>query len=295
MDGEFERYYPKSSQPYKGQLQQFRRTHPVIEYVTAGVRWSYYTGGEGDITILVLHGGGGPAESLFRYVQAFETDYRVIAPTVPARVGTVISVMDAVLSIMEHEKVERVHIFGVSNGGMIGQCLLRRVPQKVSSLTLFHSMLPSLDYARRFARRAKIMALTPEWFTKWAGLRWLNRQLQAEASNAAPGELAFWLAYFRELYDSDLMTRDFFVSRAKILTDYFQNYRFHLHDLDNWPGRIFIMESENDQVVSARERERLKHYYPQACVYTFGGAGHLGGGLFKVEKTVQMVKEFLCQ
>jgi pimeloyl-ACP methyl ester carboxylesterase len=293
MDGEFDRYYPKSSQPYKGQLQQFRRTHPVIEMIIHGVRWNYYCGGHGPETILVLHGGGGPAESLFRYIQAFETDYRVIAPTVPARVNTVAAVMDAALAILEHEKTGRVHIFGVSNGGMIGQCLVRRAPSRFSSLVLFISMLPSSDYAAQFTRRAKMMSLLPGWVITRLGLHWIKKHVQSEADNAAPGELAFWRAYFDELYASDLITRDYFVSRAKILTDYFGGYHFHTHDLDKWYGRIFIMESENDQVVNARERERLKHHYPEARVHTFKGTGHMGGGLFMVEDTVKMTKEFL--
>jgi hypothetical protein len=78
------------------------------------------------------------------------------------------------------------------------------------------------------------------------------------------------------------------------LTDYFRNYSFDPRDLDAWLGRTFIIESENDRVVNARERERLKLFYRQARVHTFRGAGHLGGGLFKVEETVNLIKDFLA-
>ena len=110
--------------------------------------------------------------------------------------------------------------------------------------------------------------------------------------SAMPGEQLFWTAYFKELYNSELVAKAYFVSRAKILTDYFRNYRFDPHDLDDWSGRIFIIESQNDQVVNERERERLKRFYGQARVHTFRGAGHLGGGLFKVEETVDLIKDF---
>jgi pimeloyl-ACP methyl ester carboxylesterase len=295
MNQALERFYPENTQPYKDQLRAFRRRHPVMEIINQGARWNYFAGGQGPETILVLHGGGGPAESLFRYIQAFEADYRVVAPTVPADVHTVAGILNAVLAILERENITHVHIFGVSNGGMIGQCLLHQHPDRVSSLVLFHSMLPSPDYARLFARRARMMARIPQWMIQWAGLRWLKKQLQAEAVLASPGELEFWLAYFTELYASDLMTREYFVSRARILTDYFKSYHFIRDDLENWAGRILIIESESDQVVSAGERQRLKQHYSSATVHTFGSAGHLGGGLFKVEETVQMVKEFLME
>jgi pimeloyl-ACP methyl ester carboxylesterase len=77
------------------------------------------------------------------------------------------------------------------------------------------------------------------------------------------------------------------------LTDYFKSYPFIRDDLENWAGRILIIEAESDQVVSAGERQRLKQHYSREAEHTLRGAGHLSGGLFKVEETMQMVKEFL--
>ena len=54
------------------------------------------------------------------------------------------------------------------------------------------------------------------------------------------------------------------------------------------------MESENDRIVYARERERLERFYDNSRVHTFQGAGHLGGGLFKVEESVGIINEFLA-
>jgi pimeloyl-ACP methyl ester carboxylesterase len=138
------------------------------------------------------------------------------------------------------------------------------------------------------------MAAMPQGFLRRMGLRWVLRQLEDEASLAQPGELAFWKRSFSELYDSPLMTKDFFVSRGRVLTDSFARPPFTPGDLDAWRGRVFILESENDRVVEPDERERLKHQYPAARVHTFRGAGHLGGGLFRVEETVALVEDFLA-
>jgi maspardin len=293
MPDSYDATYPEATEPFKSQLRRFRQAHEPKIFSSNGSNWDYLTGGRGSETVLALHGGGGPAESLFRYIDALEGTYRVIAPTVPATVTRVEDVIDALLSVLAMEGASSVHLFGVSNGGMIGQVLLRRDPRKVRSLILFHSMLPNVGYGKRFRRRARVLSLIPRLFTVSFGLRWLKRQILSEAVNAAPGEQAFWTSYFSELYSSELMSKAFFVSRATILTDYFSNYRFEPGDLDGWTGKIFIIESENDQIVSANERQRLKDFYRTARVHTFRGAGHLGGGLFKVEETVELIREFL--
>lgn len=295
MKPEFEAFYPAATEPYRSQLYQFRESHNPQVIHCQGIEWTYLKGGEGDAVVLVLHGGGGPAESLFRYIQALEESYRVIAPTVPAGVSTVAAALDAILAILDQEAVPAVHIFGVSNGGMVGQCLVRQRPQRALSLVLFLSMLPSADYARVFRRRARLFALLPGWLSANLAQRWVDHQIDAEAPNARPGEKQFWLAYFREFYGSGLVTKAHFKSRASLLADYFGNYRFDPQDLDDWPGRIFIIESENDQVVNRHERERLKRFYEHAQVHTFLGADHLGGGLFNVEETVDLLEGFFSR
>lgn len=295
MNTEFDTLYTDAMEPFKSQLKQFRRTHIPNVIYSKGVKWTYLSGGQGDEVVLVLHGGGGPAESLFRYIRLLEDNYRVIAPTIPSGVASVADALDTIVAILDKEITPAVHVFGVSNGGMIGQCLTRQHPRKVLSLVLFHSMLPSAAYASLFGRRAKMFSLMPQWVAVSLGQRWLKNQIRNEASNATPGERLFWIAYFKELYNSEFITKAHFVSRAKILTDYFRNYCFDPHDLDKWPGRIFIIESQNDHVVNEHERERLKRFYGQARVHTFHGTGHMGGGLFKVEETVALIKDFLLE
>jgi pimeloyl-ACP methyl ester carboxylesterase len=293
MNTEFDIVYTDATEPFKSELKRFRQTHTMKTIYSKGKKWTYYANGKGGKIILVLHGGGGPAESLFRYIMMFEDSYRVVAPTIPSSVDCVVEVMDAIMEILNKERVTQVHIFGVSNGGMIGQCLVRQYPHSVLSLILFHSMLPSNDYAKVFGKRVKVLSILPRWITIALGQKWVIKQMQSEEANAEPGEVAFWIAYFKELYQSELVTKEYLVSRAKILTDYFQNYQFAPNDLLKWKGRIFIIESKNDQVVNEYERERLKNFYNQAEVHTFAGSGHLGGGLFETEETVALINEFI--
>jgi pimeloyl-ACP methyl ester carboxylesterase len=293
MNAEFDHIYTEATEPFKSELKLFRQTHTLKAIDVKGNKWKYFASGQGDEVLLALHGGGGPAESLFRYLVRFEENYRVIAPTVPASAHRVAEVVDAILEILDKEAVPAVHIFGVSNGGMIGQCFVRQHPQRVISLILFHTMLPSADYAKVFGKHAGRLSILPRWITVTVGQKWVIKQLQSEESNAEPGEIEFWKAYFKELYRSELVTKEYFVSRAQILTDYFQNYQFLPDDLTGWNGGVLILESQNDQVVNELERERLKHFYCQAKVHTFMGSGHLSGGLFETEETVELVNDFI--
>ncbi|HEY69078.1 MAG TPA: alpha/beta hydrolase, partial [Anaerolineae bacterium] len=129
----------------------------------------------------------------FRYIDVLEQTYRVIAPTIPETATGVEEVVAALLAILAKEEASSVHLFGVSNGGMIGQVLLRGNPRKARSLILFHSMLPSMSYGKQFGRRARALSRIPGAYTVRFGLRWLKRQIQQEAVNASPGELAFWM------------------------------------------------------------------------------------------------------
>lgn len=234
MKTEFDTNYKNSTEPYKSELRQFRQTHTLKTISSKDKEWMYFAGGRGEKVILVLHGGGGPAESLFRYIMRFEDRFRVIAPTVPSSVNCVEDVVDAIQEILDKEAAPAVHIFGVSNGGMIGQCFVRKHPQEVLSLVLFHSMLPSSDYARVFSKRVRLLTRLPRWITVSLGQKWIIKQLQSEEATAKPGEVAFWIEYFKELYKSELVTKEYLVSRAKILTDYFQNYIFSPNDLLDW-------------------------------------------------------------
>lgn len=109
--------------------------------------------------------------------------------------------LEGILAVLDREAIPAVHLFGVSNGGMIGQCLVRKCPEKVRTLILFHSMLPSRASAQDFSRRVETLSRLPRWITVSLGYRWLKPQIQAEAPNALPGGLSFWRAYFRKFYD----------------------------------------------------------------------------------------------
>jgi len=59
-------------------LLAFRNEHPPQQIEVEGVAWEYISFGQGDETILFLHGMTGAADIWFQQMVAFGEDYRVI-------------------------------------------------------------------------------------------------------------------------------------------------------------------------------------------------------------------------
>jgi hypothetical protein len=71
-----------------------------------------------------------------------------------------------------------------------------------------------------------------------------------------PTYRAFWNAYFDEMIDT--LEKEDFLSRIQVCIDFDQNYSFARDDLLHWPGRMLIIEADNDSYVPLEEREALR-------------------------------------
>jgi hypothetical protein len=80
-------------------------------------------------------------------------------------------------------------------------------------------------------------------------------------------EKEFWGAYFHEMLSN--IKKDVLASLNRCMIDFAQNYTFSRDDLANWPGKILILESDNDPFFHPSEKKALKELYPQAQVHTF--------------------------
>src|SRR5512139_3390616 len=85
----FEQSYGKNPPQAAHELARFRATHPLKHTLAAGIQWEYIATGRGLEAVLILPGLLGIGEMSFQHTRAFETDYRVIAPSYPVEVTTV--------------------------------------------------------------------------------------------------------------------------------------------------------------------------------------------------------------
>ena len=110
---------------------------------------------------------------------------------------------------------------------------------------------------------------------------------------ASPEEREFWYGLLDEVLASRLTKADL-VSAMEEMLDFTQNYRFGPRDLEGWPGRILVIESENDEAFPPRARAELRALYPRASVRTFAGSGH-AVMVTRPAEYVDAVRSFLQQ
>jgi 3-oxoadipate enol-lactonase len=70
------------------------------------------------------------------------------------------------------------------------------------------------------------------------------------------------------------LTRADLVSTFDETIDYRLNYHFSPNDLKSWPGKVLILQSDDDPATTPEMRRALCNLYPQAQVHMFHQAGH---------------------
>ncbi len=267
-------------------LIRFRATHPARELRLGGVDWRYLSGGQEGPVLLLLPGAIGRAEVAFRHILELESDYRVIAPNYPM-VSTVAALLTGLAGVLNTERAETVTVIGGSMGGGFAQCVVRKYPERVDNLVLSHTGVPNPKRARLSKLGLTVLRLLPIGLVR-AGLKWEISRLLSTAGD----KREFWLAYFNELISG--LTKEEVLRSYELAIDLEQHYAFAPGDLANWPGKIIVLESDNDSVIVDSERTALKALYPQAEVHTFIGAGH-AASIIKREEYISVVRAFLTR
>jgi pimeloyl-ACP methyl ester carboxylesterase len=269
------------------ELRVFRATHPLKHTTVAGVGWDYIVGGEGEEALLLLPGGAMVGETGFTRIPAFEYRYRVIAPDYP-HVSTAAQLLDGLAGILDAEGVRSAHVLGPSYGGLVAQCFVRRHPERVRSLILANTAVPprwALWPARIF------LAILPSVPLAW--LRAHRERTLARAFSSVPSvppeDQAFWRDYQHELISR--LSKAELQDMYRLGIDLLQSFRFTPGDLASWPGRVLILESDED-IVTPEQRAELRRTYPRGRVHTFRGAGHTPWMSHKGEY-LSVINEFL--
>jgi deazaflavin-dependent oxidoreductase (nitroreductase family) len=269
------------------ELQEFRATHPPKRVTVGGVGWNYIASGESQEALLLLPGGAMVGESLFTRIPTFEEDYRVIAPSY-ASVSSAVDLLDGLVGILDIEGVREAHVLGPSYGGIVAQCFVRRHPGRIKSLILANTLVPP----RRALWPARaLLALMPLVPVGWQ--RALRERGLARAFYGVPSvpreDQVFWSEYQHGLVSR--MSKEELLDMYLLGIDLMQSFRFAPEDLASWPGRVLILESDEDPV-TPEKRAELRQTYPQAQVHTFHGAGH-APWMSHREEYLSIIKEFL--
>src|SRR5450631_1669433 len=245
-------------------LTAFRARYPNRDLAVAGVQWKYRICGEGPRPLLMLPGGELVNDMGFDLVAALAPRFRIVYPAYP-RVSSLDDLADGVAAILKAEDIARVTVLGASFGGAVAQCMVRRHPGRIERLILSNTGVPLAHLVRGRKIVNAVLSSIP-----WPVLRALMARSILKLLGAPAGELPFWRGYAKESFATQVGKPDVIANLA-IQLDYHRRYRFAPEDLTGWPGKIFVIESDDD-IFNAERRKALHDTYPQAPVYTFHGA-----------------------
>ena len=286
----FDKLYAGVPVEQVARLKEFRLSHPHKHLTTGGERWEYISCGRGEETLLLLPGALSVAESTFPLINAFENEYRVVSPTY-ALSQSMSALCEGIASILEAENVRQAHVFGGSYGGLVAQHFVRQCPAKTGSLILSHTFVLTGGYAKPLWIAGKLFPALPQsLFIPLLRLR-LDRMLLKTLRAAKHPETEFWRAYLDEAVESGLL-KQVFIHQNNCLLELARRPQFTAQDLDEWRGKILIIESDDDPAIPATARALVKATYPQARVHTFRDAGH-ASSILRRDEVVSVIKSFL--
>jgi pimeloyl-ACP methyl ester carboxylesterase len=172
-------------------------------------------------------------------------------------------------AILDAEGVKRVDVMGSSFGGYVAQCFVRAHPDRVDRLIL------AVTGVRHFVSRATPLYLLAQLMKVLpaSAARFMMWRLWSTLVTTSSEEQAFWRGLLREILTKQLSKANL-VSVTEEIYDFSAHYHFRSGDLAAWPGKILILESDQDKAFSPAVRAETRAVYPQARVHTFHDAGH---------------------
>lgn len=258
----FDEVYAKADAPESESLSAFRVNYPPSSLEANGVKWEYIAMGEGEETILFLHGMTGAYDIWWHQLETLQVDYRVIAVTYPA-VNTLAEMDEGVMSILEAEGVDKFNVAGTSLGGYFAQYLVANHPDRILRAVFSNTFPPNDLIAEKNKTIGAALPFLPEWLVID-----VLRGSFANSVYPASGNDELTLAFLNEI-SYGRMSKAQVVGRFHCVVE-----KFDFPDVTAFGIPVLIIEADNDPLVELALREKLKETYPSAEVYTFSGVGH---------------------
>lgn len=134
----------------------------IKELLYQGNKIAYNVFGEGKPVVLI-HGFGEDSTVWRNQIAVLKTKYQLILPDLPGSGQSAMindmsmeGIAEAVIAILDAEKIYACPVIGHSMGGYISLALLEKYPERISSLGLFHSSAYADSEDKKQARRKGI-------------------------------------------------------------------------------------------------------------------------------------------
>ena len=253
-----------STEPdYIAEANAFRARCPAEAIAVRGSVWRVIDTGavRSGKSLLLCPGTLGNADIFRNVIEALAPDIRVISVTYPM-IGDFLRIADGAVALLDRLGAGRAHVLGSSLGGMLTQTIGARHPDRVGHLFIANSIATAEAIrAAKFPSEEEVLATTGEALksvvtrslTQWPEPRpemaAIKRFLADELANNFTGR-----AFKARLLALSRVTG---IPVAAVA-----------------PDRLTILQSADDQLVTAPVRQGVVDRYPGAHVHTFDWGGH---------------------
>jgi pimeloyl-ACP methyl ester carboxylesterase len=252
---------------------EFIRTHPKSHLEYKGQPLEYIAGGHGSRTMLMPPHISSlfPSEMGYRSILGFESQFRVIAPSL-IESDSLDDIAASLLHVIEKEATGPVILFGQSGSGITAQVFFRRYPRHVAGLVLVNTVAPGHPAPR--TPLFVLFKLLPAALLKYLFKRELVKSLDLAG---LPPELAPRLQVSRALLNECFGAR---FSKRGLAIDMQNAMKFNAEGfvdpglLKDWQGRILVVTSEDD--AGYEDSRSLSEKLPNVSLLVLEkGYGHL--------------------
>lgn len=275
----FEELYADVDKNVVDSLSAFRAANPTKTIVVNNEVWEYVVLGQGEDTIVFIHGMTGAYDIWWQQMKGLEQQYQVIAMTYPAA-NSLAEMALGVMTILDAESINLFNVVGSSLGGYFTQYLVANYPERIKS-AVFANTFPPNDL---IAEQNKVVGILLPYLPEWLIMKVIGGSIRGSvypASEYSDLVLAFGLEQ-----TGGRMNKRQIIGRYHSVVE-----PFTVPDPDALGIPVMILESENDPLVAPVLREELKATYPSAVVYNFGNAGHYPY-LNRAEEYTRVIDEF---
>ena len=248
---------------YIAEANAFRARCPAEAIEVRGSIWRVIDTGavRSGKSLLLCPGTLGNADIFRNAIEALAPDIRVISVTYPM-IGDFLRIADGAVALLDRLGAGRAHVLGSSLGGMLTQTIGARHPDRVGHLFVANSIATAEAIrAAKFPSEEEVLSTTGE------ALKSVVTRNLAQWPEPRP-EMAAIKRFLADELANNFTGRAF---KARLLA---LSRVTEIPVAAVAPDRLTILQSDDDQLVTAPVRQGVVDRYPGAHVHTFDWGGH---------------------
>lgn len=252
------------------------------------INWKYFVQGKGDETVFMFPGGLRAPVYGGSFVKNLAKHFKIIIPVYPP-IWNLKELIEGVNRILDQEKIQRVHLFGTSFGGLICQAFMVYSPHKTCKIILGNTGTVQSDprFRRRMWQILFLIKILPAFIVRRIMIKAFTRIVPKNSPNYA--EI---VDLIRNHIQTKQLDKQEIICHFKSLI-FFQTELKLTHEIGrSFQDRMLIIYSDKDPGVDPNAFKFLKEMFPEAQYHQFIDGGHMPMIVF-LEEFFNLVINFL--